>query len=189
MPTGAPRTHPPRRGASCVVVLRTSQPYSACNRTSSSAASPAHPQHAEGGVCSSLLSVTSATAPSPASVRHAILPTQSWSRPGQIGFVERPDMYRMCRRCTEDVQKVYRRCTEGMYRRFCRRLKEKKAACALTGWLYGPRHAQTQGTGSKDSLSVWLAGAVTSTLSCLCSGRTVPRGHGCTCAHSAEKAC
>ena len=31
-----------------------------------------------------------------------------------IGFVERPDMYRMCRRCTEDVQKVYRRCTEGV---------------------------------------------------------------------------
>ena len=26
-----------------------------------------------------------------------------------------------------------------MYRRFCRRLKEKKAACALTGWLYGPQ--------------------------------------------------
>ena len=29
-------------------------------------------------------------------------------------------MYRMCRRCTEGVQKVYRRCTEGVqkvYRR------------------------------------------------------------------------
>ena len=31
-----------------------------------------------------------------------------------IGFVERPEMYRMCRRCTEGVQKVYRRCTEGV---------------------------------------------------------------------------
>ena len=67
-------------------------------------------------------------------------PRHSWLCAGlTIGFVERPDMYRMCRRCTEDVQKVYRRCTEGMYRRFCRRLKEKKAACALTGWLYGPQ--------------------------------------------------
>ena len=41
-------------------------------------------------------------------------------------------MYRMCRRCTEGVQKeCTEECTEG--------LNEKKAACALTGWLYGPQ--------------------------------------------------
>ena len=84
-------------------------------------------------------------------------------------------MYRMCRRCrTEDVQKVYRRCTEGMYRRICRRLNEKKAACALTGWLYGPQGMPRHRAQAARSLC--LAGAVTSTLSCLCRGRTVRRG-------------
>ena len=59
-------------------------------------------------------------------------------------------VYRRCTpRCTEGVQKVYRRNVQkNVQRRFeC----EKKAACALTGWL----HAQTQGTGSKVSLSGW----------------------------------
>ena len=59
--------------------------------------------------------------------------------PEEIGFVERPEMYRMCRRCTEGVQKVYRRCTEGVQKECTEGLNEKKAAYALTGWLYGPQ--------------------------------------------------
>ena len=56
---------------------------------------------------------------------------------------------------TEGVQKVYRR----MYRRMYRRLKEKKAACALTGWLYGPqgmpRRDRAQAARSSWRLEAW----------------------------------
>ena len=72
-------------------------------------------------------------------------------------------MYRMCRRCTEDVQKVY---VQKVYRRNVQKDLQKvegKESCMRSHWLAvrPSRHAQTQGTGSKDSLSVWLAGAVT----------------------------
>ena len=68
-------------------------------------------------------------------------------------------MYRMCRRCTEDVQKVYRRCTEGRNVQKVLQKVEGKESCMRSHWLVvrPSRHAQTQGTGSKDSL-VCLAG-------------------------------
>ena len=68
-------------------------------------------------------------------------------------------MYRMCRRCTEGVQKVYRRCTEGVQKECTEGLNEKKAAYALTGWLYGPqgmpRRARQAGHRQQGPLSVW----------------------------------
>ena len=96
-----------------------------------------------------------------------------------IGFVERPEMYRMCRRCTEGVQKVYRRCTEGVQKECTEGLNEKKAAYALTGWLYGPqgmpRRARQAGHRQQGPLSVWSSD-IHNCLSCLCRGRTVRRG-------------
>ena len=62
-------------------------------------------------------------------------------------------MYRMCRRCTEGVQKVYRRNVQKV---------EGKESCMRSHWLVvrPSRHAQTrQGTGSKPG----PLGAVTST--------------------------
>ena len=74
-----------------------------------------------------------------------------------IGFVERPEMYRMCRRCTDGVQKVYRRCTEGVQKVYRRNVQkvEGKESCMRSHWLVvrPSRHAQTrQGTGSKPLL-------------------------------------
>ena len=68
-----------------------------------------------------------------------------------IGFVERPYLYRMCRRCTEGVQKVYRRCTEECTEECTEGLIEKKAACALTGWLYDPAAGRAAGLPRRDA--------------------------------------
>ena len=85
---------------------------------------------------------------------------------------------------TEGVQKeCTEECTEG--------LNEKKAACALTGWLYGPQGMPRHRAQAARSLC--LAGAVTSTLSFVSvqrpDGQFGEANHGCTCAHSAGKAC
>ena len=67
-------------------------------------------------------------------------------------------------RHVQNVQKVYRRRTEGVQKVYRRNVQkdlkkvEGKESCMRSHWLVvrPSRHAQTQGTGSKDSLSVWL---------------------------------